>query len=1383
MGQRIKYKLSWIGKLLSPFAGKHPALPATKTIKPTVSSGMLGAGVIHHKRKLITHTTLHPAQSALQTLVPWQKIFLTFVGLLIAGGLFLNTLGTAILVISLLSLIYFSDVLFNLYLIIKSLYFPSEISFSKNEMHRKWEDELPVYTILCPLYREAAVLSSFVESIKRLDWPARKLDVLLLLEEDDSETIRAIRRMRLPYYIKPLIVPHSLPKTKPKACNYGLNFAQGEYLVIFDAEDRPDSDQLKKVYLGFTKVPGNVVCLQAKLNYYNPGQNLLTRLFTAEYSLWFDVILPGLQSINTAIPLGGTSNHFKIDVLRKLQGWDPFNVTEDCDLGIRLFKAGLRTAIIDSTTLEEANSRPKNWVRQRSRWIKGYLQTFFVHNRHPLRMIREQGIHALLFQLIIGARISFMLINPLLWLMTIAYFTMYARFGPLIESLYLGPFFYMAVFALVAGNFMYLYNYMIGAARRREWSLMKYVYLIPFYWLMASAAAVVAVWQLLTRPHYWEKTIHGLHLQKATAKQFAQVVIPENVAQRRMMVSFEGDFFVQWKKIKSLISRREMVFGGALFVVANTASNVLNFAYNAYLGRALSIEDFATISLFGSFLFIASVPLAAMSATISRMSGYLLGGGQSGKAKSYALSFIRITVNYLLLITLVWLILTPRMSQYFHVESTLPFLLFSPVWIIEVVSMNISGYLRGTLAFGRVATVVVASSLIKLLTAWAFVALGMQSLVLASISLGVSAELFLNWLFIQKDKKTSYKPHEVRFEKGFFAACLLSGISSISFFAMDVVLANHFLTRFEAGEYGLLNLVGKVAFYGSAILAPFTIPLVSRNLGAGKDNKKTLTFLIGVTTSFAALSYIILGLGGEFFVPLLFGSKSHSIVQYLPVYVIAVGLFAVTRPIISYFQASKIYLFSIIDFLVALLQIALITIFHHDIKQFVMVMLLTSTINLILILLLYKYLLLIKQISFNFTDFKELLFPKNLENGAKALSYSKPLQILIFNWRDTKHVWAGGAESYVHELAKRWIKDGNRVTLFCGNDGHCPRNSKVDGVQIVRRGGFYTVYIWAFLYYVLRFRGNFDVVIDSENGIPFFTPLYVRKPKMLLIHHIHQEVFREHLAFPLCHIAIFLESRLMPLLYRNQKVITVSNSSREEILKMKLGKTAEVEVVNPGVELGLYKKIAKTKYPSLLYLGRLKPYKNIDVLIKAFKKIVENYPDAKLNIAGTGESLHQLQNMTAHLNLKRSVKFLGKVSEKQKPQLLGSSWVMVQPSMIEGWGITVIEANAAGTPVIASDVRGLRDSVLHNKTGLLVKPQHIEELIESVSLLFANKKMRLNLSKEAFIWSKNFSWEKSSETFFSIIKNNTFRGAEISYADAAVCENRLRVRKQEFKKI
>lgn len=485
---------------------------------PYSHNSMLGAGILYRGKELTTHTTRDYRASALETLVLWQKEFLITVLGAIGFGLTLAPLLTITVIVSLLSLIYFVDVCFNLFLVYQALSQPPEIIISKTELKKLRCRDLPFYTILCPLYREQEVLPYFVESIKALDWPKKKLEVLLLLEEDDRRTIEVARELNLPGYFRILVVPDSQPKTKPKACNFGLAQSQGDYLVIYDAEDRPEPDQLKKAYLAFKKVDPKTVCLQAKLNYYNPEQNLLTKLFTAEYCLWFEVILPGLQTVKTIIPLGGTSNHFKKNFLQRLCGWDPFNVTEDCDLGVRLFSAGYQTAMFESTTYEEANSNLKNWFRQRSRWIKGYWQTYLVHMRSPLQLFRTQGWHALPFQLIIGMRMTFMLINPVLWLATIAYFTLNSHVGAAIEAAYLPPIFYLASFSLVFGNFCYFYIYMIGCAKKGKWMLLKYLYFIPFYWLAISTAAGLAIYQLAIKPHFWEKTIHGLHLNPAEVR-------------------------------------------------------------------------------------------------------------------------------------------------------------------------------------------------------------------------------------------------------------------------------------------------------------------------------------------------------------------------------------------------------------------------------------------------------------------------------------------------------------------------------------------------------------------------------------------------------------------------------------------------------------------------------------------------------------------------------------------------------------------------------------------------------------------------------------------------------------------------------------------------
>lgn len=383
-------------------------------------------------------------------------------------------------------------------------------------------------------------------------------------------------------------------------------------------------------------------------------------------------------------------------------------------------------------------------------------------------------------------------------------------------------------------------------------------------------------------------------------------------------------------------------------------------------------------------------------------------------------------------------------------------------------------------------------------------------------------------------------------------------------------------------------------------------------------------------------------------------------------------------------------------------------------------------------------------------------------------SKKKGIRVLIFNWRDTKHAWAGGAEVYIHELAKRWVKAGNHVTLFCGNDGQSLRNEKVDGVEVVRRGGFYTVYLWAFLYTVFKFRTKFDVVIDSENGIPFFTPLFTRKPVILLIHHVHQEVFIEQMKFPLSYIGRFIEGKLMPFIYRNHRIITVSESSKKEIVKSGIAEESRVSIVNPGIEIPTL-SFAKTLFPSIIYLGRLKAYKNVDVAIKAFYLIQKRLKSARMYIVGEGDSMADLHDLVVKLELTKKIKFYGKVSEKEKIKLLSQSWVAVQPSTVEGWGITVLEANACKTPVVASDTKGLRDSIVNNRTGILVKVKSVKDFAKGLRVFLQKKDYRKKASTHAYSWSKKFDWDNSAKAFQNILvlslsnKNQAFlsRGASI----------------------
>jgi cellulose synthase/poly-beta-1,6-N-acetylglucosamine synthase-like glycosyltransferase len=370
------------------------------------------------------------------------------------------------------------------------------------------ESTLPTYTILIPLFREAEVFDNLIEGLSKLDYPKDKLQILLLLEEKDAATIEACKRVKPGPPFHAIVIHDSYPRTKPKACDVALARATGEYLVIYDAEDRPEPDQLKKAVVAFRKSPEEVICIQAKLNFYNRDHNLLSKWFTVDYSTWFDLYLPGLARFDAPIPLGGTSNHFKREKLVEIGAWDPYNVAEDCDLGMRLYKRGYRTRMLDSTTWEEACSHFGFWIRQRSRWIKGYMQTFCVHTRHPLQGIRSLGPRRYIdFLALTGGMFLTYLINPFYWLLMLIW--VIAR-PAAVGEYFPAPVFIMGFLCLFIGNFMLVYSSMLGVCRRKYYELVKYALLIPPYWAMVSVAAWKAAWQLIVKPHYWEKTRHGI---------------------------------------------------------------------------------------------------------------------------------------------------------------------------------------------------------------------------------------------------------------------------------------------------------------------------------------------------------------------------------------------------------------------------------------------------------------------------------------------------------------------------------------------------------------------------------------------------------------------------------------------------------------------------------------------------------------------------------------------------------------------------------------------------------------------------------------------------------------------------------------------------------
>lgn len=365
--------------------------------------------------------------------------------------------------------------------------------------------DLPVYSVLVPLYREQAVVAQLVSSLKKLNWPKSKLEIKLVCEEDDFDTRAAIRRQQLPANFELITVPPGGPRTKPNALTYALQLTRGEIIAVFDAEDRPHPDQLREAWQAFQTGGEKLACLQAPLIIGNFRRNILTRMFAFEYAALFRGLLPWLATQGLVIPLGGTSNHFRRTALLEVGGWDPFNVTEDADLGIRLSRFGYRIDVIGRGTMEDAPEDYGTWRKQRTRWIKGWIQTWLVHVRNPYDAMRELGSWRFAInQIYTVGIISSALLHPFMVGMLIALLLKLAQ-APLTSNS-------LILLGLDLTNILlaYLSFYILGSRTLEptERNGYGYFFAIPLYWMLISLSAWRAVWQLTHEPHLWEKTPH-----------------------------------------------------------------------------------------------------------------------------------------------------------------------------------------------------------------------------------------------------------------------------------------------------------------------------------------------------------------------------------------------------------------------------------------------------------------------------------------------------------------------------------------------------------------------------------------------------------------------------------------------------------------------------------------------------------------------------------------------------------------------------------------------------------------------------------------------------------------------------------------------------------
>lgn len=447
-----------------------------------------------------------PAYSARIVLVRWQRLLLV-AGIVssLAGLVFLPG-PTGVVLVGLLAAFQLWALVFRLLVFRRGARGGRMVRVTDEEARAVPESRLPTYTVLVPVFRKPQV-EELIEALERIDYPRDKLDIRLLVEAGDTRTVAAAEALRPRAHLSVIRVPGADPRTKPKACNYGLLTARGMLCTVFDAEDRPDPLQLRKAVVALERLGPRYACVQARLGFHGPSRNLLARWFTLEQEIRFGNLLPGLVDASAPVPLGGTSSHFRVAALRAAGAWDPWNATDDADLGIRLRRTGYRVGALDSTTLAEPNPDPINWIKQRSRWYKGQLQTFLVHMRSPRLFAEQAGWRVVADTTVLVAGGPLLgLLNGLFWILTLTWFV---PRDPIVAGLFPPLVHHLALLCLVAGNLSVMYVNLYAARVMGRPDLLVAALLSPGYWLLAGVAAIKAVIQLIRHPFRGKKKIHG----------------------------------------------------------------------------------------------------------------------------------------------------------------------------------------------------------------------------------------------------------------------------------------------------------------------------------------------------------------------------------------------------------------------------------------------------------------------------------------------------------------------------------------------------------------------------------------------------------------------------------------------------------------------------------------------------------------------------------------------------------------------------------------------------------------------------------------------------------------------------------------------------------
>lgn len=370
------------------------------------------------------------------------------------------------------------------------------------------------------------------------------------------------------------------------------------------------------------------------------------------------------------------------------------------------------------------------------------------------------------------------------------------------------------------------------------------------------------------------------------------------------------------------------------------------------------------------------------------------------------------------------------------------------------------------------------------------------------------------------------------------------------------------------------------------------------------------------------------------------------------------------------------------------------------------------------------------------------------------------MKILVINWQDWTNPLSGGAEIHLYETFRRVAAAGHEVTLFCSLYEGAAERERIEGIEIIRHGSRNSFNFGVRSYYKRHLKGKFDIVVDDLNKIPFFTPLFVKEPLVAISHHFFgSSIFRETWFLPGLYV-VFGE-KLVDFVYKRTPFLVVSESTLDEFVRRGFDRENFTLAYNAIDHENLHPTgVPKASVPTVGYFGRLKRYKSVDHVVRAFAEIKQDIPDARLVIIGRGDFRPALESLADELGIADDVEFTGFVSEEEKKRLLQELWVVVNPSMKEGWGIVNVEANACGTPAIAADAPGLRDSVRHRQTGELYPYGEIDALAESMRRILKDDELRSRYREASIEFARSFTWEETAERTIALLEETVARADE-----------------------